>query len=93
MKVISTEQELIESIAARDPAGAAALYDEYAAKLFRIICCSVNDRQAAEAVLEETLQFIWNNCSDRPQQDKPLLLWMAGVARQIARKNAAGLRG
>lgn len=86
MKTNKTEQELISAIANRDPASAAWLYDQYAGTLFKIICCSVADRQLAAKVLEETMIYIWNNCNDCQKQDKRLLLWMAGVARQMARK-------
>ena len=80
------ESELINAITKRDPVGAAALYDQYAHTLYKIICCSVADPKVADAVLEETMVFVWNNCRDCREQDKRLLLWMARVARQLAQK-------
>jgi hypothetical protein len=86
MKAVLSEPELISAIAVRDPAGAVALYDQYAGTLFKIICCSVPNRQTAEAILEKTLNSVWHNCKDHQLQDKPLLLWMAGIARQFAQQ-------
>jgi RNA polymerase sigma-70 factor (ECF subfamily) len=86
MKTTPAEQELISAIAKHDAPGAALLYDQYADTLFKVICCSVTDRKIAMDVLEETMQYIWNNCRDCHKEDKTLLLWMAGVARQMARK-------
>ncbi|MFB9845522.1 RNA polymerase sigma factor [Mucilaginibacter ginsenosidivorans] len=93
MKTTPAEQELIKAIARRDVAGAASLYDQYAGKLFKIICCSIADQQLAVAVLEETMLYIWNNCKDYHKQDSRLLLWMAGVARQMARKRVQSQQG
>ncbi|HTI61079.1 hypothetical protein [Mucilaginibacter sp.] len=93
MKTTPAEQELISAIARRDVSGAALLYDQYAGKLFKIICCSIADQQLAVAVLEETMLYIWNNCTDCHKQDSHLLLWMAGIARQIARKRIKSQQG
>ena len=86
MKAALTEQELISAIANRDPAGAAALYDGYANTLFKVICCSTRNKDAAEAILEKTLTTIWHNFNDYQRQDKHLLLWMVGIARNHARQ-------
>jgi len=86
MKLNQVERDLISAMSERDPASAASLYDQYAGTLFKIICCSVGDPKVAATVLEETMLFIWNNCNDCSRQDKRLLLWMAGIARQMARK-------
>ena len=90
MKTTPAEQELISAIAKHDAPGAALLYDQYAGTLFKIICCSVTDRKVAASVLEETMQYIWNNCKDCHRGDQRLLLWMAGIARQMARKRMEG---
>jgi len=82
MKAALSDIELIQAITTRDPAGAKALYDQYAATLFKVICCSVQNRQEAENVLEKTLLLVWNNINDYHRQDKRLLLWMASIARR-----------
>ena len=86
MSSTPSEHELINAIAIRDLAAAAVLYDQYAAILYKIIYCTVRDKHTAEEVLEETLAYIWINCADCHQQDKRLLVWMAGIARQFAGK-------
>ena len=86
MKTVLSEKELISAIASRNPIGAAALYDQYATTLFKVICCSVRNKQAAEAILEKTLTTVWHNFNDYQQQDKHLLLWMVGIARNHARQ-------
>lgn len=82
MKAALSDTELIHAIATRDPAGAKALYDQYAATLFKVICCSVHNQQEAENILEKTLLLVWNNINDYHQQDKRLLLWMVSIARR-----------
>ena len=52
MKRALSDTELIHAIATRDPAGAEALYDKYAATLFKVICCRVRNREKAENILE-----------------------------------------
>jgi DNA-directed RNA polymerase specialized sigma24 family protein len=86
MNIAPDEDELISAIALRNRAGAAALYDQYATTLYKIIYCTVRDSHIAEAVLKETLAYICANCNDCYKQDKRLLVWMAGIARQFAGK-------
>jgi DNA-directed RNA polymerase specialized sigma24 family protein len=86
MKPVLSEQELIAAITNRDPVGAAALYDQYAHRIFKVICCSARDKDRAEAILEKTLITVWHNFNDYQQQDKHLLLWMVGIARNHARQ-------
>jgi RNA polymerase sigma-70 factor (ECF subfamily) len=86
MKIALSESELIQAIASRNPAGAAALYDQYAATLFKVICCSTNSREQAEKILEKTMMTVWNNITDYQHQNKRLLLWMVSIARNHARQ-------
>lgn len=86
MKTALSENELIGAIASRNPVGAAALYDQYANTLFKVICCSVRNKEKAEAILEKTLTTVWHNFNDFHQQEKHLLLWMVGIARNYARQ-------
>jgi len=86
MKTVLSEKELISAIASRNPVGAAALYDQYAITLFKVICCSARDKDRAEAILEKTLSTIWHTFNDYQLQDKHLLLWMVGIARNHARQ-------
>jgi DNA-directed RNA polymerase specialized sigma24 family protein len=87
MNPVLSEQELISAIASRNPVGAAALYDQYAARLFKVICCSARDKETAEAILEKTLTTVWHNFNDYQLQDKHLMLWMVGIARNHARQS------
>ena len=86
MKTVLSEKELISAIANRDPVGAAALYDQYATRLFKVICCSARSKEAAEAILEKTLSTVWHNFNDFQRQEKHLLLWMVGIALNHARQ-------
>ena len=86
MKIVLSESELIQAITNRDPAAAAALYDQYAATLYKVICCSARNCEHAEGILEKTFSAVWNNFEDYRRQDKSLLLWMVAIARSHARQ-------
>jgi DNA-directed RNA polymerase specialized sigma24 family protein len=84
METTLSEKELIGAMENRDPSSVGALYDSYAATLFKIICCHISDRQTAEEILASTILEIWANIQSYHQQDKRLLIWMAGIARNRA---------
>jgi DNA-directed RNA polymerase specialized sigma24 family protein len=77
------EPELIAGLAKRDPHCIAALYDRHATTLLKIIYCSVKDHARAEAILEATLTRACRHIRQQQQQDKHLLLWMAGMVRKL----------
>jgi len=86
MEIILSEPDLIRAIINRDRVGAETLYDHYVAILFKIIYCSVKDEQKAEVILEKTIVKIWNNIELYELQNERLLIWMAGIARGLAKE-------
>ena len=85
MKTNLTEATLIRGIRDRDPAAASALYDQYAITLFKIICCHTKDPDIANLLLQQTFLQVWKHVELYELQDSRWLLWMAGIARSLAK--------
>jgi DNA-directed RNA polymerase specialized sigma24 family protein len=79
------EQELIRAIKNRKRIGAEALYDQYAAVIFKVICCTIHNPEMAETSLEDTLLHAWEDINDYRPENGRLLLWLAGLARAAAK--------
>jgi DNA-directed RNA polymerase specialized sigma24 family protein len=69
---------------AMDKNAFAALYDQYAAKLFGLIMAIVGDKAEAETVLEETFVRIRSQFGQFRPDKKPLFLWLMTIARTTA---------
>jgi hypothetical protein len=85
----SCEADFIQAISDHSPEAASCLYDTYAATLYKVIYVHVKSPEKAELVLTQTFQYIWNHSADYVLQDQRMLVWMAGIARGIARKAPA----
>ena len=89
IKQILSETELIVAIREKKRIGAEVLYDEHALTLFKVINCSVRDQHTSESLLEVVFQKIWHNIDDYEPLNGRLILWMAGIARSIAKASVA----
>jgi RNA polymerase sigma-70 factor (ECF subfamily) len=85
--VLSPDQDdrfLISQVEKRHPDALLALYHKYSTRVFSLLYRIVKDRSAAEELLQDTFQRLW----DRPQMycsDKGALLsWLLTVARNLA---------
>lgn len=79
------EPELICGLIKHDPDCIAALYDLYAATLLKIIYCSIKHQPTAEAILAATLTKACFQIKTQQLQNQRLLVWMAGIARELSR--------
>ena len=84
MKKFFADPEIIKMVRERTRIGAEALYDQYASSLYKTICCRVTDTTSAELVLKETFLKVWNNINLHQPENGRLLLWMTGIARNLA---------
>ncbi|MGA2412910.1 MAG: sigma-70 family RNA polymerase sigma factor [Candidatus Sulfotelmatobacter sp.] len=75
---------LLAKVEQRDPDALLALYRKYNTRVFSLIYRIVENRPAAEELLQDAFQRLW----DRPQMYSagkgPLLSWLLTVARNIA---------
>ena len=78
-----TESDLIRDIQDRSAQGLEALYDRYAALLYKILWSVVRDRTIAEKLLEEVLLTIADQIHTYPTQELRFTLWMASIAKRL----------
>ncbi|HEY4198518.1 MAG TPA: sigma factor [Mucilaginibacter sp.] len=81
-----SEEDLILALKAHTPAGAEALYDQYAVRLFRVISSRVGDRVEAEQVLLEVFERIWQEIGSYDTVDCRLAVWIMAITRRLSKK-------
>ncbi len=64
--------------------GLSTLYDKYAGALYGVIFKIVQQQEAAEEVLQDTILKIWNNASKFDAAKGTLPVWMVNIARNAA---------
>lgn len=75
---------LIQRVAQRDPAAFHALYEASASRLLAIAQRVLNDRGAAEDVLQEVYLALWNGHSRIPVPCRAPLAWLTTLTRNRA---------
>lgn len=60
------------------------LYDKYASLLFGVIFRVLQNTEAAEEVLQDTMLKIWNNATKYDSGKGNLLNWLVNIARNAA---------
>lgn len=60
------------------------MYDKYASALYGVIFKVLQQTEAAEEVLQDTILKIWNNASKYDAAKGNLLNWMVNIARNAA---------
>jgi RNA polymerase sigma-70 factor (ECF subfamily) len=78
------QEDLIQSLSARDERAFTKLYDNYAKSLFAVIANLVRDREEAEDVLQETFVKIWKHIDSYDAEKGRLYTWMLNIARNSA---------
>ncbi len=85
--VTSSDQDdasLLARVEQRDPDALLALYRKYSTRVFSLLYRIVENRPAAEELLQDTFQRLW----ERPQMYSagkgPLISWLLAVARNLA---------
>lgn len=82
-----TDSALIERMMAADESALSVLYDRYSAMLFGMLMRILNDRQAAEEVLQDLFLQLWRNAGrfDAGRGSLPAWLMVIGRNRAISR--------
>jgi RNA polymerase sigma-70 factor (ECF subfamily) len=78
-----TEEELVHLLRNRDQSAFAYLYDNYSGALFGIICKLIDNKEAAEDILQEAFIKIWNNFSNYDSVKGRLFTWMLNLTRNL----------
>ena len=78
---MTDDVELLKSIAARDEAALAQLYDRYRVILFGLLLRILNNRAEAEDVLQEVLLQVWRRAADFDQNRGRPFTWLVTLAR------------
>jgi RNA polymerase sigma-70 factor (ECF subfamily) len=81
------DSALIEKMMAGDEAALSTLYDRYSPMLFGMLTRILNDRQAAEEVLQDIFLQVWRNGAqfDASRGSMPAWLMVMGRNRAISR--------
>src|SRR5512143_3607688 len=80
----SDERELIERARQHDEAAFAALVEQYAGTVYRIVRRMLPDRMEAEEIVQETFWRFWRALA-RYDNQAPLLPYLATIASNLAR--------
>jgi RNA polymerase sigma-70 factor (ECF subfamily) len=73
--------ELLKSIAARDEAALAQLYDGYRVILFGLLMRILNNREEAEDVLQEVFLQVWRRAADFDENRGRPFTWLVTLTR------------
>jgi RNA polymerase sigma-70 factor (ECF subfamily) len=73
--------ELLKSIAAKDDAALALLYDRYRIILFGLLMRILNNREEAEDVLQEAFLQVWRKAADFDENRGRPFTWLVTLAR------------
>ena len=83
-KPIISEADLTARLQNGDQLALAYLYDNYSAALFGVIIRIVQEKNAAEEVLQDVFLKIWTRITSYDSQKGKLFTWMLNIARNAA---------
>ena len=88
------DSSLIEKMMAGDEQALATIYDRYSAMLFGMLSRILQDRQAAEEVLQDLFMQLWRNAGqfDASRGSLPAWLMVIGRNRAISRLRGGRFR-
>jgi len=84
VKTIIPEQELVASLKSGDQKAMSILYDNYSAALLGVIYRIVDDKEAAEDILQEVFVKIWKSIASYDNTKGKLFTWLINIARNAA---------
>jgi RNA polymerase sigma-70 factor (ECF subfamily) len=84
LKPDQDDSVLLAQVQEREPDGLLALYRKYSTRVFSLIYRIVDDRSAAEELLQDTFQRLWERPQMYSAEKGPLLSWLLTVGRNIA---------
>jgi RNA polymerase sigma-70 factor, ECF subfamily len=86
------DSALIERMMAGDEAALSAIYDRYSAMLFGMLMRVLQDRQAAEEVLQDLFMQLWHNPGQFDAKRGSLPAWLLVIGRNRAISRLRGSR-
>ena len=81
---LATDQHLIATLHAGDPAALETLYDLHAAVVFGLLARIVGDRSSAEDLLQEVFLRAWRNAASYHPERGQVRSWLLGIAHHAA---------
>ncbi|MGH2363492.1 MAG: sigma-70 family RNA polymerase sigma factor [Chloroflexota bacterium] len=78
------DEELMEQVARGDSAALSALYQRYAGAVFSLAFRVVNDREAAEELLNEAFVRVWRQAPLFDARRGKFSTWLLSVARNLS---------
>jgi RNA polymerase sigma-70 factor, ECF subfamily len=88
----ASDVTLIERVMAGDESALATLYDRYSAMLFGMLMRILNDRGAAEEVLQDLFLQLWRNAGQFDASRGSLPAWLMVIGRNRAISRLRGRR-
>ena len=79
-----SDAELLRSIAAREQAALAALYDRYAAQLLGLAYRILGVREDSEEVLQEVFSYVWDHAELYDNGRSSVATWLVLITRSRA---------
>jgi RNA polymerase sigma-70 factor (ECF subfamily) len=79
-----SDVDLLERVAQREPEALLLLYRRYSVRIFSLIIRILRDRPAAEEILQDTFQRLWESYPLYDHSRGALLSWLFTVARNLA---------
>ncbi|HTA82555.1 MAG TPA: sigma-70 family RNA polymerase sigma factor [Bacteroidia bacterium] len=79
-----TEDELVTSLKNGDTEAFSLLYDNYSNALLGVVYRIVDDKEAAEDILQEVFVKIWQKISQYDRSKGKLFTWLINIARNAA---------
>ncbi len=84
MGLETTEEELLSRMARRDAEALGDLYDRFAPRLLGMAARILDEREAAEEVVQETFLKAWNIASGLHQEQRSVGAWLVVMTRHAA---------
>lgn len=78
------DENIVRLLKSNNKDGLSLLYDKYAAALYGVIHRILQQTEAAEEVLQDTMLKIWNNAEKYDASKGNLLTWTINIARNAA---------
>ena len=84
MGIETTREDLLARMAKRDPEALGDLYDQIAPRLLGMALRILEQREAAEEVVQETFLKAWNIASALHQEQRSVAAWLVVMTRHAA---------
>lgn len=78
------EEELVALLKSGDSGAMSVLYDNYSAALLGVIFRIVDNKEAAEDILQEVFVKVWKNIASYDRAKGKLFTWLVNIARNAA---------